>query len=322
MGELLTVDTSSIADEDGLTNPTFSYDCLADDGPATIGDLARIITTESVYRIRPDDVGLAIKVRVGFTDDAGNVEVLSSATTATVVASEPAPPEQFTATPGDPGELDLEWEAPSSDPTTGGLRTSTVGDGGSPITGYTVQWREDTGSWSNPADVSEAVVTTGMTDTISGLDDTLYYYVRVIATNAVGDGEPSAEATATSGDQPPVVVGPTVSPGGGGGPNGPTPSDVDFEWNVTHDIGALDGGHDSPTGAWSGGSVLWLARERLGRRRRRLRLRPRDRGARRGARVRAPRDEPRPARPLGRRRDGVGRGQRPGSPLRLRPRDE
>ena len=132
VGELLTVDTTSIADADGLTNATFSYDWLADDGPVPVGDLARLITTENVYRIRPDDAGLAIKVQVGFTDDAGNVEVLSSATTATVVASEPAPPENFTALPGEPGELDLEWEAPSFDPTTGGLRTSTIGDGGSP----------------------------------------------------------------------------------------------------------------------------------------------------------------------------------------------
>ena len=476
VGELLTVDTAGIADADGLTHATFSYDWLADDGPLTLGDLARIITTENVYRIRPDDVGLAIKVQVGFTDDAGNHEVLSSATTATVVASEPAPPENFSALPGEPGELDLEWDAPSFDPTTGGLRTSTigdggspitsytvqwregtssgcsntsdvseavvasgtsytipaldhtlrycvrviatnavgdsapsaqlwrgpypppnkpatgaptatgtlrvgefvtadpsgiadedgltnvsysygwvldpvpdpfiqvrllynkpeflvppdaagrtiqvvvgfrddlghrqsllsvptavvaptfpdpprnlavapggpgalaveweapvwnvrawlydgstdVGDGGSPITSYTVQWREDTGSWSNTADVSEAIVTTGTTYTISGLDETLDYNVRVIATNAVGHGEPSADATATAGKQPPVVVGPTVSPGGGGGGGGPSPSVVDFEWNVTRDIDELGGGHDTPSGLWSDGATLWV----------------------------------------------------------------
>ena len=479
VGELLTVDTASITDADGLTNATFSYDWLADDGPSIPGDLARIITTENVYRIRPDDAGLAIKVQVGFTDDVGNHEVLSSATTATVVASEPAPPENFTALPGEPGELDLEWEAPSFDPSTGGLRTSTigdggspitsytvqwrtgtssgcsntsdvseavvasgtsytipaldymlryclrviatnamgdsapsaqlwrgpspppnkpatgapiatgtlrvgefvtadpsgiadedgltnvyfdygwlldprpdpfnqvrllykkrrflvppdaagrtiqvlvgfrddlghfesllsaptavvtptvpdppgnlavapggpgalsveweapvwsvsawlfdgstdVGDGGSPITSYTVQWRDDTGSWTNPSDVSEAVVTTGTTYTISGLDEALDYYVRVIAANVVGHGEPSAEATGTSGDQPPSVVGPTVSPGGGGGGGGgggPSPSVVDFEWTVKHDIDDLGGGHDTPSGLWSDGATLWV----------------------------------------------------------------
>ena len=47
--------------------------------------------------------------------------------------------------------------------------------------------------------------------------------------------------------------------GGGGGPSGPTPSDVDFEWNVTRDIEELDSDHDSPTGLWSDGETLWIA---------------------------------------------------------------
>ena len=46
--------------------------------------------------------------------------------------------------------------------------------------------------------------------------------------------------------------------GGGGGPSGPTASEVEFEWNVKRDIEALDSSHDSPTGAWSNGSILWL----------------------------------------------------------------
>ena len=47
--------------------------------------------------------------------------------------------------------------------------------------------------------------------------------------------------------------------GGGGGPSGPSPSEVDFEWNVTRDIEELDSGHNSPTGLWSDGVTLWLA---------------------------------------------------------------
>ncbi|MCY3647902.1 MAG: cadherin domain-containing protein [Chloroflexi bacterium] len=46
--------------------------------------------------------------------------------------------------------------------------------------------------------------------------------------------------------------------GGGGGGTGPTPSTVDFEWTVKHDIEELAGGHDSPTGMWSDGATLWL----------------------------------------------------------------
>ena len=57
---------------------------------------------------------------------------------------------------------------------------------------------------------------------------------------------------------PPPIVGPGVG-GGGGGPSGPTPSESDFEWNVTRDIDELDGGHDTPSGLWSDGTILWLA---------------------------------------------------------------
>ena len=58
--------------------------------------------------------------------------------------------------------------------------------------------------------------------------------------------------------RPPVFIGGVVG-GGGGGPSGPTPSDIEFEWNVTRDIEELDSGHGSPTGAWSDGTTLWLA---------------------------------------------------------------
>ena len=47
--------------------------------------------------------------------------------------------------------------------------------------------------------------------------------------------------------------------GGGGGPSGPTPSDIEFEWNVTRDIESLDPGHNRTAGMWSDGVTLWLA---------------------------------------------------------------
>ena len=46
--------------------------------------------------------------------------------------------------------------------------------------------------------------------------------------------------------------------GGGGAPAGPTPSTVDYEWTVKHDIEPLDGDNDTPTGMWSDGGTLWL----------------------------------------------------------------
>ena len=86
------------------------------------------------------------------------------------------------------------------------------------------------------------------------------YSVTVTADD--GTGEPNATAmvdvtiTVTAG--PPVI---TVFPGGGGGggSGGPTPSELDFEWNVTRDIEELDAANDRATGVWSDGTTLWLA---------------------------------------------------------------
>ena len=76
VGETLTADTSGIADEDGLTNVSYSYQWVADD---TDIDGA----TDSSYTLSEDDVGKTINVRVSFEDDAGNEESLTSAATAT-----------------------------------------------------------------------------------------------------------------------------------------------------------------------------------------------------------------------------------------------
>ena len=77
VGEILTASTSDISDADGLANASFTYQWLADD--ADIDD-----ATTSSYTLVAGDVGKAIKVRVSFTDDAGNEESVTSAATAAV----------------------------------------------------------------------------------------------------------------------------------------------------------------------------------------------------------------------------------------------
>ena len=73
----LTVDTSGIADEDGLSNPQFSYQWIRHDFDSrTDTDIAG--ATGSAYTLTAEDTGNAIKVRVTFTDDAGNRESLTS----------------------------------------------------------------------------------------------------------------------------------------------------------------------------------------------------------------------------------------------------
>ena len=80
VGETLTANTSGIADADGRTNATFSYQWLADD--ADING-----ATGSTYTLADSDEGKAAKVRVSFTDDAGNHETLTSEATDAVAAA-------------------------------------------------------------------------------------------------------------------------------------------------------------------------------------------------------------------------------------------
>ena len=83
VGETLTADTSSIADQDGLTKVSYSYQWVAHDGTA---DTDLQDATASTYTPLVGDVGKTIKVKVSFTDDSDNEEFLTSAATGEVEA--------------------------------------------------------------------------------------------------------------------------------------------------------------------------------------------------------------------------------------------
>ena len=78
VGQLLTAHTSGIADDDGLENVTFSFQWVANDG-STDADISG--ETDATYTLVADDVGKTIKVKVTFTDDAGNEATLTSVAT-------------------------------------------------------------------------------------------------------------------------------------------------------------------------------------------------------------------------------------------------
>ena len=188
VGETLSADTSSIADADGLTNPSYSYQWIRNDG----GSDAEVEgATSATYILVAEDEGKTILVRVNFTDDAGNAETRTSEETAAVLAS-PNAPRGLTVDTGSSGELSVTWQAPDN-------------DGGSEVTGYAVQWKESSGSWHTASDVSETTVT-GTSHTIAGLTDGTEYAVRVRAVNDVGAGQATAQATAMPVD-PPLTVG-------------------------------------------------------------------------------------------------------------------
>ena len=68
-----------------------------------------------------------------------------------------------------------------------------------------MQWKESSGSWDTPANVSETTVT-GTTHTITGLTDGTEYSVRVQAVNSEGGGEASPEATAAPVNPTPLTA--------------------------------------------------------------------------------------------------------------------
>ena len=83
VGEPMRAVTSGIMDSDGLTTPGYTYQWIRVDG-STESDISG--ATSSIYTPVAADLGKTIKVKVSFTDDAGNAETLTSAETGTVTA--------------------------------------------------------------------------------------------------------------------------------------------------------------------------------------------------------------------------------------------
>ena len=82
----LSVDTSEIADADGMETAVFRYQWLAATGFATLEFHGENSPT---YTLAPFAVGLAIKVKVFYTDDRGHTETLTSEATEVVAAAPP-----------------------------------------------------------------------------------------------------------------------------------------------------------------------------------------------------------------------------------------
>ena len=86
VGETLTASASGIADDDGLTNATFAWQWVANDGTSD-ADIAG--ATAATYTLTAAEAGKTIKVRVTFTDDGGTEETLVGEATAAVATALP-----------------------------------------------------------------------------------------------------------------------------------------------------------------------------------------------------------------------------------------
>ena len=172
VGETLTADTSGIADADGLSGVTFSYQWLSSRDTEIQG------ATGATYTLVAADAGKTIKVRVSFTDAAGNAESLTSAATAAVAQEEPTeppPPQNLTATVNEDGSLTLNWEAPDDDS----------------VTGYRVLRRRPSEGEKTLLVYVADTESTATTYTDTGVAAGIQHVYRVQAVNAAGAGEQS-----------------------------------------------------------------------------------------------------------------------------------
>ena len=179
VGETLTVDTTGIADTDGLDNPTFSYQWLSNDA-AIQG------STSDTYTLVEADEGKVIQVRVSFTDAAGHDETLTSEAIAAVVA---APPENNKAT----GAPSISGTAQVGETLTADTSGIADTDGLTSVT-YSYQWLADDTANSGA---------TGSTYTLADDDEGNAIQVRVSFTDDAGN-----EETLTSGATDPVEAAP------------------------------------------------------------------------------------------------------------------
>ena len=188
---------------------------------------------------------------VSAADPSGASDTIALTITLANVDEAPARPPAPTVTAGGATSLDISWTAPANT--------------GPPIAAYDLRYRA-AGSGSSWSDGPQGH--TGTSATITELRSGTSYEVQVLARNAEGDSPWSASGRgSTSAATPPTggsSGGGSGGGGGGGAPSGPTPSTVDFEWTVTHDLEGLDAASDTPTGMWSDGATLWLAHNGAG----------------------------------------------------------
>ncbi len=193
VGETLTADTSGIADADGLTNATFSYQWAA-------GGVDIPGATGSAYTLVDADAGKDIKVTVSFTDDAGHAESVTSAATDAVVAKS----QQRAANTPATGLPTISGTAQAGQTLT--VDTSSIADeDGLDKAEFTYQWAAD------GVDIADA---TDSAYTLVDADEGKAISVAVSFTDDAGNEE-SLTSTATNAVAPkpntPATGQPTIS---------------------------------------------------------------------------------------------------------------
>ena len=190
--ETLTVDTSAIADEDGMDDVSYSYQWIA--GGTDIDG-----ATGSSYLLTSSEQGQTIQVGVTFTDDAGNAESLTSAATG-VVAAKPNSPATGAPTIGGTSQVGETLTA---------LTNGITDEDGLDNVSYSYQWIRNNGNAD--ADIEEATDST-YTPPVSDVGKTIK--VRVTFTDDADNEETltSADTDTVAATKPGVPGHPKVFP--------------------------------------------------------------------------------------------------------------
>ena len=188
VGDTVTADVTGIADEDGLTNVAYSYQWLSGDNEIT-GE------TSSTYTLARSDFGQAVKVRVSFTDDAGNDETLTSEGVYPSMTATEEPATTNTPATGQP--------AITGTPQVGQTLTASTGniadEDGLDDVSYSYQWL------ANDAAISDA---TGQSHTLTRDQEGDTIKVQVSFTDDAGNEETLTSST-TAAVSPKVPDAPT-----------------------------------------------------------------------------------------------------------------
>ena len=135
--------------------------------------------TGSTYTLVAADRGRSVKVRVTFTDDAGNEETLTSAPTGAVEEQPvlgdgpPGAPRNLGATAGNK-EVTLSWDPPED-------------NGNAPATRYRIEWRVDGKDYEQERFGAHRASTTYTTNDQANLANGVKYFFRVKAENSDGN---------------------------------------------------------------------------------------------------------------------------------------
>ena len=171
---------SRVADADGMSGATFSYQWVSNDGSV---DTDIPGATGYRYSVQSSDIGKRIRVRVSFTDDAGNLETLISPLVGPV-RHRVAPPRDVKVVEGDE-KLGVTWKDPVNEDRTVSLLW------------FEVSWQDPDGNWSKSGHLM------GLSYMITDLANGEEIGVRVEAAYSDGRKPGSPRVTGTPGQGTP-----------------------------------------------------------------------------------------------------------------------